>query len=530
MDAEALLGLLPPSVHEGVEGALRRFTTEQRLVIERVITTKRNLLLEATAGSGKSTVLRTIAQVLAATMESSVIRVFAFNSSIAAELRGIMPQAVQTSTLHAYGRKLLEQHSPRALEMNRFKRINIIKALAKEQNLKGPGLVKHLSRLTELSLMHLKIKEAELRDLAEQDEMDLPAELALEPLIQAVHARALELYETRGMIDYSDMLYLPIKKGYGRGGIDVQLLDEAQDFSTLQHRVIRHYAGERGRVIFVGDSDQSIYGFSGADKQGLLRAEESFNAERLNLTVTFRCPRSHVALAQRYSSKIQAAAHAKDGEVLHVPENELAGMLRGGDLVISRTNAPIITLALQLTQQHKQVEVLGLNLSEEIGKLITRAFPVPFDEDDIEGRLMALHYVLTEQHYQQGLSRKALRKAASSDADMLSTVAALATTTCLRHGGYVTAEQVTALLGELNPSGHGQAIKLCTIHKSKGLEAERVAILRPHELDEGRGDEDEARSVAFVAYTRAKGTLILTGRVEEAALEESDVFSHPKAS
>lgn len=134
----------------------------------------------------------------------------------------------------------------------------------------------------------------------------------------AVQDRVLPDLKTRGHFDDDDMLDLPLKLGYGFESLDVALVDEAQDFSRLQHRLVRHVVGRRGRVIFVGDDRQATHGFSGADKGGLTRAAEVFGAVTLPLTVTFRCPASHVELAARFSDGIEAAPGAATSEVRRV--------------------------------------------------------------------------------------------------------------------------------------------------------------------------------------------------------------------
>ncbi|ASN83325.1 UvrD-helicase domain-containing protein [Deinococcus ficus] len=509
-DATALLDLIPAGTRGQIEARVRRFTPEQRRVLHWVVATPRNLIIESTAGSGKSTVLQVMAEVLSAMAPTRKIGVMAFNSTIARELQDKMPAGVQTGTIHAICNNLLKTHAPRAPKANEFKERNLVHAYIKERGLEGHALLQNLVKLMELSMVYLKGQEDELRALAAEHDLKFDAHLKLAPIIKELHLRSFGDFLRTGEVSFTEMLYLPMRLNVGKGSLDVQLVDEAQDLNALQHRVIRWLAGDTGRVIFVGDSDQAIYRFSGADKQGLARAEEIFAAVKLHLTVTFRCPKAHVALAQRYSDHIRAFDGAKEGTVLHVDERDLPRQLRGGDLVISRKAAPLIELALMLTQQHQNVVLLGIDIKKSITRLAKLAFPHTFTLADIEQRLMALHYQLTEKHFQSGLSGGALRAAATRDTDLIACVAALATTTCLRSGGTGTGEGVMALLEDLQKRGRGAPIKLCTIHKAKGLEAERVTILRPEELDDVRGDADEVRAVAFVAYTRAKDTLLLT--------------------
>ncbi|THF69844.1 hypothetical protein E7T06_10090 [Deinococcus sp. Arct2-2] len=208
--------------------------------------------------------------------------------------------------------------------------------------------------------------------------------------------------------------------------MDVVLVDETQDFSRLQHRLVKHVIGRRGRVVLVGDRAQAISEFTGADAGGLDRAQETFNALPLRLTVTFRCPKSHVALASEFSDLIVAAPHAAEGEVSSVSEDEVLSELQPEDLVMARTNAPMISFALRCAQQGLTVEVMGHDLVAKLEGHVTRCFAYPFEVADIEPRLQEYGMALLQDHYEQGVRGKRLRRAMQQDVDLLVCIAALA--------------------------------------------------------------------------------------------------------
>lgn len=512
-DPSAVLRTLRPGVDAGqVRAALGRFTPQQLNVVHHVVNSARNVMVVATAGSGKSTVLRTTAQVLPGGL---TIGAFALNRSIAQELRGALPGDVQVSTFHAFGRRLVEEHCPVQATFVEWKRLNIVKAILKEAGAYSAGVAKSLLSLVRLSMVHIANSADAVLALAAEQEFEFPAGLDVVGAVRAVQDRALSDFRTRGHFDYDDMLYLPLKLGYGFESLDVALVDEAQDFSRLQHRLVRHVVGRRGRVIFVGDDRQAIYGFSGADKGGLTRAAEVFDAVTLPLTVTFRCPASHVELAARFSDGIEAAPGAATGEVLRVTEDEVLPELRPGDLVICRRNAPMLSMAMRLAQEGVPVEVLGHDLVKAMEGHVRRCFAYSFAPDEVEGRLHEYGMSLLQSHYESGLRGKVLRRAVEADVDLLSCVASFAAEVGVlaeRRGARATGEEVMAHVRALFGT-RGPAVRMCTVHKAKGLEARRVALLDADEvLSAGEAaEEDGDVAVAFVAVTRGKDTLWLVG-------------------
>ena len=81
-------------------------------------------------------------------------------------------------------------------------------------------------------------------------------------------------------------------------------VDEAQDTSRIQHRIIRLLAGQSRNLFLVGDEDQSIYGFRAADPSALVRFPEEWPGARvLRLEQNYRSTREIVAAADRFIQK-----------------------------------------------------------------------------------------------------------------------------------------------------------------------------------------------------------------------------------
>lgn len=119
-------------------------------------------------------------------------------------------------------------------------------------------------------------------------------------------------------------------------------VDEAQDLSKVQLAFVLGCVRKGGRLLFVGDPRQAIYGFSGADAYAVERIVDVTKATVLPLSVTYRCPASHVRLANQFAPEMQVAPGAAQGTVRRISEAVLAAHVKPGDLVLCRVNVPLI--------------------------------------------------------------------------------------------------------------------------------------------------------------------------------------------
>ena len=105
------------------------------------------------------------------------------------------------------------------------------------------------------------------------------------------------------------------------------LIDEFQDINQVQYDVIRMLAAPQNNLFVVGDDDQSIYGFRGADSRLMFQFQRDFpNAKQLLLDVNYRSSENIVknALKVIANNEVrfdkQIRAWKKAGETLHVQE------------------------------------------------------------------------------------------------------------------------------------------------------------------------------------------------------------------
>ena len=81
------------------------------------------------------------------------------------------------------------------------------------------------------------------------------------------------------MRDFDDLISLPaalIREGRAGRAFKHIIVDEYQDISPGQYELLRCLAGTHARICAVGDSDQAIYGFRGADFRNFLDFRHDF--------------------------------------------------------------------------------------------------------------------------------------------------------------------------------------------------------------------------------------------------------------
>lgn len=129
-------------------------------------------------------------------------------------------------------------------------------------------------------------------------------------------ATAIEDYDSRlrveKLIDFDDMVRLSlgvlegsrkVRASYQRRFQHI-LVDEYQDTNAMQFRLLNCLVGSQRNLFAVGDDDQSIYGFRGADRRIILRFGNDFQASKLcKLTRNYRCSEEVVRVANAVISE-----------------------------------------------------------------------------------------------------------------------------------------------------------------------------------------------------------------------------------
>lgn len=464
----------------------------------------KNLVVRARAGTGKTT---TIIEGINRAPESSII-LCAFNKRIQEELAGrIVNPNAHAQTLHSLGFRCVT----RFWENIRVEVERGMRADALTEKVCGPMAPDVIKRL--VTKLHTKGREivpharnvGDLTDIAyafecEPDETWWRAGFDLN-YVERMALAAMENAATRKPvetgIDFADMIYLPVRNHWLIPEFDLVVVDEAQDMTVAQLEIAMGVCD--GRLAVVGDDRQAIYGFRGADSGSLDRLKKELNAVELPLTVTYRCGQEIVKYAQELVPDFEAGPHNPPGRIEDLAGDKLVETALPGDFILSRLNAPLVDVAMALIKNQKRARIAGRDIGNGLRSLLRKlargaaASSVP--------QLLARLAAWEEREVARFTAAKKPRQIDSvrDKADMLRYVAEDAK----------SVQDIEKRIDSLfTDDGLGQAgvITCSSVHRAKGLEANRVFVLRNTLYPRGRHQEEI--NIEYVAVTRAKQTLV----------------------
>lgn len=361
--------------------------------------------------------------------------------------------------------------------------------------------------------------------------------------IDAVVTCAMEMYKLSASItdtiDFDDMVLFPLLKGVRvKYPFDLIMADEAQDLSPARQALIKKLLNpDGGRLVIVGDPAQAIYGFSGADAQATENLIESMNMTTCPLSVSWRCARKVVELAQKIVPDLEAAPKAIEGEVrsqdklisraewehsLHCildtrPDGQggrtasdqifLEDLIPGKDAILCRNNAPLAPLAYKLIRAGIPAKILGRKIGEGLIALCQR-WEIK-RTDALERKLL--------DYRDREVSRAKLKGQevkAEEVQDRVQTILEIIQEVNRR--GHYDIQHVIQFIERLFADQTQGCVVLATYHKSKGQEWERVFLFEhygrcPSKAARQEWQKTQESNLAYVAFTRAKKTLVFVG-------------------
>jgi DNA helicase-2/ATP-dependent DNA helicase PcrA len=141
--------------------------------------------------------------------------------------------------------------------------------------------------------------------------------------------RELKRYkQEKGMIDYADMLERFVEQDVSPS-FDVLFIDEAQDLSPLQWRMVRSLWAKAGKTYIAGDDDQAIFKWAGADVDTFIALKEEVDQIRHTRTVL-----SEFLVDQytNYHKSIIRTCTANRYEKAYKPREEIGKLNRYSDI------------------------------------------------------------------------------------------------------------------------------------------------------------------------------------------------------
>lgn len=313
-------------------------------------------------------------------------------------------------------------------------------------------------------------------------------------------------------MDYTDMIWLPNVLNFKPIGLqyDYIMVDECQDMNKAERELVLKCFKMGTRMVSVGDENQLIYQFSGSDKDSLNTLKNLPNTKCLPLSISYRCADSIVEYAQRIVPSIEKNDDHRAGNVLEdVPLEDV----KDGDMVLCRTNAPLVDLYNRYLKLGKKSYIVGKDIGSNMKTIIESMNMTEVNWGNIEkdGLFIRLYDDLFETRNkimaESNVSKEdAINSRQFQDKlDMINAIGAMA-------NGINSVDELLGKIDVVFPKKvQKEGIKLSTIHKSKGLECENVYIacksLMPSKNATTKWEKRQERNLMYVAYTRAKNKL-----------------------
>lgn len=489
--AEMALSLAPSTLE---------WSVEQAAIFEWFANGTGNLVVQARAGTGKTT---TIKEAFKHAREMGRFLYAVFNKKNQREAEGkITDSRVEVRTLHSLGLYFIRQVWKDATPEDDVELARVMKLAPRlpedvqGQLLKLIGFAKNLTVGVPSVQEVMDIAEARGIQVPEESELDYPPAKLAGLAIDAMKA-ALEK-DQLGRVSFADMVWLPVAAGWVFPTFTFTVVDEAQDMNMPQLIMAIKATKADGRICIVGDNRQAIYGFRGAASDGMAMMQKRLNAAELGLTVTYRCPKAVVAKAQEIVKDYTAAPSAPEGEVLEMDSEAAYAGLVPGDAVISRLNAPLMGVALGVLRRGVAARIEGRDIGKQLIARVRkfRAKSVP----DFMAKVSSWGKKQTSRIMAAG--GKNAKTKAETVTDEVLTLHAVAE-------GCANVDAIVARIQNLfedSDKTTKPAVVCSSVHKAKGLEWNKVCLVAS--TFKNKSDEGEEANIYYVAVTRAKKTLI----------------------
>lgn len=496
-------------------------TTQQLAILTATTETPDHLAIVARAGCGKTSTIELAVGAIARKWPKAEQLVCAFNKSIADEVGQKLKKAghtdwrtVQASTLHSMGFGLLKRaFNPQIDDKKVSKIVDHLAAHDEDQTFaqQSQNIIKLVGFAKQAGVGFFPDLPIDSQDVWAQlcDHYDVNSfddTSILDDVINAARRVYRMSNNDTSTIDFDDMILFPLIKNLRvRFGKDFIFLDEAQDLSRTRQALARKFLKFGvGRMIVVGDDRQAIYGFTGADAGALNNLISSLRAKVLPLTVTWRCPKSVVALAQGIVPDIVAADTAPDGTVASITAEQFEKtQLLATDAILCRNTKPLVQMAYGLIRRGVACKVEGRAIGDGLVALAKR-----WKVTTTAALLKKL------EDYQDREVQKAMAKDQEQKAeqviDKCETMRVIIGAANAQ--GKTSVSDVVAMIQSMFSDDVKDVLTLATYHRSKGREWERVFLLSHSELCPARSARQEwqmeqEHNLAYVAYTRAKKEL-----------------------
>lgn len=522
-----------------------------------------NMLVNALAGSGKSTT----ACMLSEHSKTSDLYI-AFNASVVEEFKKkIKNPKTKVMTMHSLAYSIMlynveqeskdsgekpkgfgSQRSKRTVSLDNFKPHKILDEeitkrygryieFAKRVFLKDNYVnLYNLCRLTLTDMSSNKDVSRLIDDHAlflyyGDEGYSAPDISEITSTLKILDTKSRQQFETQGVIDFTDMLWITFNKlKYDNWEVPYWALytniycDEVQDFSNIQLNFLKFIKRTKGRYVFIGDFHQAIYNFAGANAQAFNQIPKMFApVETFDLPICYRCAKSHLSRVNReYGIPILPCDDAPMGFVKTIDKNKISEYAKAGDMVISRKNKWIAEVVLDLARNGTPIFIEDKEMVEAIKRQILSSKCTSvgtlekFLQKVISNYNKKLFEIVSKNAREGGHEEEHLEAVAEANSkiDNTSFLLEILEGYLENHASSDSVSKFSNFIDKLlNTTPSPNCVRLCSIHKAKGLEATNVFVLNEAKINydfrNSKEQNIQEKNLSYIATTRAKEGLYL---------------------
>lgn len=349
--------------------------------------------------------------------------------------------------------------------------------------------------------------------------------------LKILDTKSRQQFETQGVIDFTDMLWITFNKlKYDNWEVPYWALytniycDEVQDFSNIQLNFLKFIKRTKGRYVFIGDFHQAIYNFAGANAQAFNQIPKMFApVETFDLPICYRCAKSHLSRVNReYGIPILPCDDAPLGFVKTIDKNKISEYAKAGDMVISRKNKWIAEVVLDLARNGTPIfiedkEMVGAIKRQILSSKCTSVGTLEkFLQKVISNYNKKLFEIVSKNVREGGHEEEHLEAVTETNSkiDNTSFLLEILEGYLEHHASSDSVSKFSNFIDKLlNTTPSPNCVRLCSIHKAKGLEATNVFVLNEAKINydfrNSKEQNIQEKNLSYIATTRAKEGLYL---------------------
>jgi superfamily I DNA/RNA helicase len=256
-------------------------------------------------------------------------------------------------------------------------------------------------------------------------------------------------------------------------------------------------------MIFVGDPNQAIYGFAGADAKAYENILLRTSAKVLPLSVSYRCPKVIAELVKQHVAEFEVPEDAIEGTLRTIKEEQLSENVQAGDVILCRLNAPLVKTCIALIKEGVAARMRGRDIHKSLVKLAKDALGKG-DWNDFP-RLLDEH---------QDVATQKLRQQRHSEASVGALADRYEGVRAIYHGRLPASLEAFKAAVDALFAEDVKCVELSSIHRAKGLEWENVFALKPQKCPliwkgQSAWEKGQEMNLKYVRDTRALKTLTM---------------------